>query len=119
MRKTLTFLAATTAITAGIGLPAWSAMRAETQADSLSAPFGAGIGDARLIRVSGDDDDDDEYAVRSRNDDDEEDDDDCEEEEEDGTAACAELVNPAPAGTTAPPQNGLFGDGPPPQVQMK
>ena len=26
--------------------------------------------------------------------------------------------NPAPAGTVAPPQNGLFGNGAPPQVQV-
>ena len=114
MRKTLTFLAATTAITAGIGLPAWSAMRADTPADSLSAPFAARTSDAGLILVSGDDDDDDDHAERSR---DREDDDDC--EDDDGNAPCSGLANSAPAGTTAPPQNGLFGDGPPPQVQLK
>jgi hypothetical protein len=27
--------------------------------------------------------------------------------------------NPAPAGSVAPPQNGLFGNGAPPQVQVK
>ncbi|WP_347309686.1 PepSY domain-containing protein [Defluviimonas sp. SAOS-178_SWC] len=35
-------------------------------------------------------------------------------EEKDGKRA----RNPAPAGTVAPPQNGLFGNGAPPQVQV-
>ncbi|MCF7701574.1 hypothetical protein [Loktanella sp. M215] len=99
MRKTLTFLAATTAITAGIGLPAWSAMRADTPANSLSAPLTARTSEAKLILVSGNDDNDDDTAIRSR---DREEDDDC--EEEDGSTACSGtacsgLANPAPAGT--------------------
>ena len=35
------------------------------------------------------------------------------------TTRVAASGNPAPAGTVAPPQNGLFGNGAPPQVQVK
>lgn len=45
MRQPLTFLTATTAITADIGHAARSAMRAETRFDNLSASLG--MGDAR------------------------------------------------------------------------
>ena len=41
------------------------------------------------------------------------DDDDDDDDERNGSAR-----NPAPAGTVTPPQNGLFGNGAPPQVQM-
>ena len=34
------------------------------------------------------------------------------------TNAVAAPANPAPAGAVAPPQNGLFGNGAPPQVQV-
>ncbi len=34
------------------------------------------------------------------------------------TTAAVGAGNPAPAGTVAPPQNGLFGNGAPPQVQV-
>ncbi len=122
MRKTLTFLAATTAITAGIGLPAWSAVRASMDQDSL--PIAAAIGSEpramSLIFVSGNDDDDDEgersRGSRTSDDDDEEDDDDY--DDDDGDATCTGVGNPAPAGTMAPPQNGLFGNGAPPQAQV-
>lgn len=101
MKKTLTLLFASTALTAAIGVPAWSAMHVPESEGlrSLAALVDEGHQELPLVLVSGDDDDDDE----------EEDDDD----DDRGGAR-----NPAPAGTVAPPQNGLFGTGTPPQVKV-
>ena len=126
MRKILTLLVASTALTAAIGVPAWSAIRsaADGSPRPLAAPSEDGAqampfvlasdddGDDHGDRGSsgrGDDDDDDE-------DDDDEDDDDEDEDEDGGSRRGAS--NPAPAGTVPPPQNGLFGNGAPPQVQV-
>ncbi len=122
MKKTLTLLVASTALTAAIGVPAWSAMQAP--ADGVLRPVAALFDDAPqampLVLASDDDDDDDDAGGTARGaatttmttmtmtDDDDDDDDDCR-----GGAR-----NPAPAGTVAPPQNGLFGNGAPPQVQV-
>ncbi len=61
MRKTLALLVASTALTATIGLPAWSAMNAP--ADMAAQPFTAVLADGSqplpLVLVSDDDDDDD------------------------------------------------------------
>lgn len=110
MSKTLTLLFATTALTAAIGLPAWSAM--------LTPAPGIGTAPAATVIGSGEsqpqlwlvDDDDDEHGDGRRGDD--EDDDDC----EDG--GCGAANNPAPAGRAAPPENGLFDTGAAPQVQV-
>jgi hypothetical protein len=117
MRKTITLLATTTALVAGLGLPAFSASRAGSNEESLfSAIFT--LDDALpFFRVSSDDDDDDDSGRTRRSggdDDDGEDDDDC----EDGDSGCNSAANPAPAGTVAPPNNGLFGNGAAPKVQM-
>jgi len=103
MRKTLTLLVTSTALTAVIGTTTWSAMNAA--ADESPRPFAALYQDAAqslpLILASGDDDDDD---------------DDCDDDDDDDCRGGAR--NPAPAGTVAPPQNGLFGNGAPPQVKV-
>ncbi|NCO20731.1 MAG: hypothetical protein GW905_01670 [Rhodobacterales bacterium] len=123
MRKTLTLLVATTALTAAIGLPAWSAMH--TPANTGPAPFAAVFDDAAqtlpLILASDGDDDKDRHDRNSSrrghdDDDEEEEEDDCDAEEDDDCRSGA--GNPAPAGTVAPPQNGLFGNGTPPQVKV-
>ncbi|KJS40195.1 MAG: hypothetical protein VR71_24340 [Roseovarius sp. BRH_c41] len=107
MKKIRTLLVASTALTAAIGVPAWSAMRASEGEDlwPLAALFDEGSQALPLLRVSGDDDD--------RDDDDSDDDEDEDEDDDRGGAR-----NPAPAGTVAPPQNGLFGTGTPPQVKV-
>ncbi|KGM87853.1 hypothetical protein rosmuc_02592 [Roseovarius mucosus DSM 17069] len=104
MKKTLTLLVASTALTAAIGVPAWSTMRVSGGEGlwPLAAHFDEGTQALPLVRVSDDDDDDD----RDDRDDDDDDDD-------RGGAR-----NPAPAGTVAPPQNGLFGTGTAPQVKV-
>ncbi len=123
MRKTLTRLVASTALTAVIGTTAWSAMHAAP--DGSSRPFAAIFADSAqalpLILASNDDDDRRwrETSRRSHDDDDDDDhddDDDCDDDVDDDCRGGAR--NPAPAGTVAPPQNGLFGNGAPPQVQV-
>ncbi len=119
MKKTLTLLAATAALTAAVAAPVWSAMRT---GNSPVRPFAAilefGQDAMPLFLASGDDDDDHAYRSGSRHDDDDRgceygsdeshDDDDC-----GGSAGKA-----APDGTTPPPQNGLFGNGTPPVVEI-
>ena len=122
LTKTLTLLAASTALTAALGLPAWSAMHSPAQtgaASSISSLIAGDEATAKLILVEGDeeDDDDDEGGRKNRrSDDDDDDEDECDDDDDDGcgTAAAA----PAPAGSIAPPQNGLFGTGTP-QVKVK
>lgn len=132
MRKTLTLLAASTALTAVIGMPAWSAVSARS--DASPPPFAAMADSAAqpqpLVvasddadendgsgRQTGDDGDDDDES--DRDDDGDDDDDDCDENDVDEDDDChGGTQNPAPAGTVAPPQNGLFGNGTPPQVKV-
>jgi hypothetical protein len=119
MKKTLTILVATTALSTAIGIPAWSAIQApegeghrplaalfEGDSQTLPLVLASDDDDRRWWKGArrGHDDDDDEY----------EDDDDDEDDDDRGGAR-----NPAPVGTVAPPQNGLFGNGAPPQVKTK
>lgn len=120
MKKTLTLLVASTALTAAIGVPAWSAMQAP--ADGVLRPIAALFDDssrAMPLVLASDDDDDDRWRDGSRrgHDDDDDDDDDCDDDDDDDDCRGG-ARNPAPAGTVAPPQNGLFGNGAPPQVQV-
>ena len=119
MTKTLTLLVASTALTVAVGLPAWSAMHVPAQSSSVSPPsmlLSAVDQNNLLILIDDDDDDDDEGGSASRRQsDDDDDDDECDEDE----GSCgANTASPAPAGSVAPPQNGLFGSGTP-QVQVK
>lgn len=81
----------------------------------VAALFDGASQDMPLILAS-DDDDDDRWRDGSRrgHDDDEYDD----EDDDDDDDCRGGARNPAPAGTVAPPQNGLFGNGAPPQVQV-
>lgn len=122
MKKTLTLLVASTALTAAIGVPAWSAM--QSFADEGLRPSAAlfdGRPQAMPLVLASDDDDDDDHGWRegSRRGHDDDDDDDDESDDDDDDDDCrGGASNPAPAGTVAPPQNGLFGNGAPPQVQV-
>ncbi len=119
MRKTLTLLVASTALTAAVGMPAWSAMHAPADGSHLpfTALFEEGEQTMPLVLASDDDDDDRSWRDGSRRGDDDDDDDDCEDDDDDDDCRGG-ASNPAPAGTVAPPQNGLFGNGAPPQVQV-
>ncbi len=119
MKKTLTLLVASTALTAAIGGVAWSAMQA--RADECLRPFAAlfDVGPPTMpLVLASDDDGDARLWRRGHDDDDSDDDDDDEDDDDDDDDADRRGGNPAPAGTVAPPQNGLFGNGAPPQVQV-
>jgi len=124
MKTTLILLVSSTALAAVIGLPAWSSMRAPTgdHAQPVAISFDVIQNRLPFLFVSdddddhrrttryGDDDDDDDHGRRH-----DDDDDDCDDDDDNG---CNRAGNPAPAGTVAPPQNGLFGNGAAPQVQV-
>lgn len=112
MKSALALLLAGSALVAAFGVPSLAAMRGTR--DALAPSFaraGNANYDIRLIKVSDahDDDDDDRRAGHERDDQDGDDDDDDDEDRD--TRA---RISPAPAGTVAPPANGLFGNGAPP-----
>lgn len=119
MKITLAILLASTALAVGAGIPTWSAMqRFEHSAKSFQ--------DNPFIRLAGDDDDGDRESGRSYWSDEDghrvgHDDDDYggsdDDENDDGSPGAAS-ASPAPAGTVAPPANGLFGSGAMPKVKV-
>lgn len=117
MKKTLTLLVASSALTAAIGVPVWSAVQAP--ADDSQWPIAALFDDASQampLVLASDDDDDDRWRDGSRRGHDDEDDD-CDDDDDDDDCQGG-ARNSAPAGTVAPPQNGLFGTGAPPQARV-
>ena len=114
MKTTLTLLAATTALGALISIPAIGATRTpDADASRGAVSTSADTGQDRMIVLASGDDDDDEHRGGSPSGDDD-DDDDCDDDDDDD-GGCRAGVNPAPAGTVAPPANGLFGNGVAPQ----
>ncbi|GLK74559.1 hypothetical protein KHC23_04720 [Ancylobacter dichloromethanicus] len=110
MKKTFAILFASTALTAGIGIPAWSAMHDTGRFGGLrDAVLDAGR-DVGAMLVSDDDDDDHDRGRQRGGDDDEDDDDD--------DARGGSVSAPVPAGSVAPPNNGLFGNGAAPKAQV-
>lgn len=124
MRKTLTLLLASTALTAAIGIPAWSAMRRSVDGSLWSRPalLEESALAGPLVLVGGDEQNEKQRARKSsqhgHDDGDEEDEDDDEDEDEDEDGNRNGAGNPAPAGSVAPPQNGLFGNGAAPRAQV-
>ncbi|MDF2810234.1 MAG: hypothetical protein K0S56_1265 [Microvirga sp.] len=114
MRKTLAILFASTALTAGIGFPAWSAMHEAARFEGLrDAVLDAGR-DLGVVLASDDDDDRDHGRQLRRGDDDDE----VDEDDDDDDTRGGNVSAPAPAGSVAPPNNGLFGNGAAPKAQM-
>ena len=115
--KTLTLLIASAALTAVLGLPAWSALHKVVEgsaATSLSSLFGSDQNAGLTIIAEGDDHETD-GAAAAGNSSSGEDGDSCEE----GEGNCGSAANPPPAaGSVPPPQNGLFGTAPA-KVQVK
>lgn len=117
MKKTFVVLLASTALIAGIGLPAWSAMHGaglfEGPRDRALAAF-RDVGASSTL-VSDDDGEgrDHERRLHRGNDGDHEGD-----EGDDDDSDGGNVLDPAPAGSVAPPNNGLFGTGAAPRVQM-
>ena len=120
MTKTLTLIFASTALTAALGLPAWSALHtpAQTAAVSpLSNLLASGDDSRPLVLVDDDEDEDGGASVNRRaSGESEDDEDECDDDE--GSCGSASAAQPAPAGSVPPPQNGLFGTGTP-QVKVK
>ena len=127
MSKILSLLLASAALTAGLGVPAWSAMHLPQQGEAvktMTAVFGStDTTDATDLLVLVDDDDDEDEdedgnVTRGTSNDDDDDDDaeDC--DDDDGSCGGSAAIQAAPAGTVTPPQNGLFGTAPA-QVQVK
>jgi hypothetical protein len=108
MKSTLAVLLASVAVLGALGLPALSALNSNSVGTATSTAPDSG-GGAMLLA---DNDDERRKAARHDHDDDDDDDDDEEDERRHRPANA-----PAPAGTVAPPANGLFGNSAPPQVR--
>jgi len=116
MKKTISILLASTALIAVIGIPAWSAMHGAGQLEGRrNTALGAfrALG-ASPVLVSDDDGESRDHERRLRRGGDDHDEDDDEDDDDDGGSASG----PAPAGSVAPPNNGLFGTGATPKVQV-
>jgi len=128
MKRIMTLLIASTALTAAVGVSARGAAQAPTDGAQrgIAALFDEGPQALPLILASGDDDDDRGWwngRRRGHDDDDDDDDnhdhaDDDDDDDDDDDERRGGARNPAPAGTVAPPQNGLFGTGAAPKVKM-
>ena len=120
MKKTLTILLASAALTTIVGLPALAAISSSdgTGSHALPAVFERLANTPLPMQVA---DSDEHHGAWGHDDEDDDDDhgyghDDEDDDCEDDMATCVSGANPAPAGTTAPPQNGLFANGTPPTV---
>jgi hypothetical protein len=122
MSKILSLLLASAALTAGLGVPAWSAMHLPQQGEAvktMTAVFGSTDTADLLVLVDDDDDDDEDEdgnKTRGASNDDDDDAEDC--DDDDGSCGAVTANQAVPAGKVAPPQNGLFDTGTP-QVQVK
>lgn len=125
MKTTLSLLAASTAVSLAIALPAWSAMTGPATVP-VPALFEVNGDTLPLVRtsMSGQSTDQGKYEEGEEGEYDEDEDEEEEEyEDEDeydeGEYGAKAMMDPAPAGTVQPPQNGLFGNGAAPKVEMK
>ncbi|WP_297977232.1 hypothetical protein [uncultured Amaricoccus sp.] len=117
MKKAVALLIATTALTATTGVLAWSLVH-DGGRDSVDA-FANRSEMLPLVFASDDDDRDHRRRPRHEHDDDDDDDDDDDHDTNDDRPRDSRKPAPAaPTGPIAPPQNGLFGNGAPPQVQV-
>lgn len=109
MKRASVLFAATTALTAAVGLSAWSAARAPSFAGhGIVADLFRDGAERLSFRVVSDDDDRGRrrHARHHRGDDDDDDD-----------HGSRGRIDPAAAGNATPPANGLFGDGAGPRVR--
>lgn len=118
MKPTAFLFYTSTALSIVLGLPAFAVMPSSDLCGNSVCAVALDGADAAapVIRVSGDDDDDEGGWLRIGDDDDDEDEEDDDDEDcDDDDGACGgAAANPAPAGSTTPPANGLFGNGKPP-----
>ncbi len=106
MTKTLTLLTATAATVLALGVPALAALSTD------GAPRTAGAPQATALRLAEADDEGGGW-FRAAGRDHDEDEGACDDDE----GGCGAAPAAAPAGTVAPPKNGLFAPGAAPQVQ--
>ncbi len=123
MKTTSAILLASTALTLGFAIPAWSVMHDAPQSQaSRHATEDSSSGSAHSLLVSDDGrSDDDEGRRMSRSEDDDDDDDDSDEEDDDdgeGQGSTGAAAGPAQTGTVIPPNNGLFGNGAAPKIKV-
>ena len=118
MKRTFAILFASTALAAGIGLPAWSAVQGALRVDQPRPAAFVGFPEtgSMPVLVSDDDDGNRQHGRRLRHGGDDDDHDEGDGEDDDPHSGNA--AGPAPAGSVAPPQNGLFGSGAAPKVQV-
>ena len=120
MKKTLAILLASAALTTAVGLPALAAIGASDGAahTAIATILGQRTNAPPVMQVADSDDDDHAYGDEHGYEDDDCDEDHGYADDDDGMASCASGANPAPAGTAAPPQNGLFANDTAPAVQV-
>lgn len=120
MKSKTTILASAAVLTVALGVPAWSAIEPSLTgaARSVSAVFDDTAKEIAGVFANDHRRDSDERehkrAKRAHHDDDSADDDDRREHRAERRRA----AEPAPASPTAPPPNGLIGNGVPPRVQI-
>jgi hypothetical protein len=117
MKTKLAILAASTALGALIAAPAIGAIKTL----DLDEPYAAISKGAETLqdgfwKLASNDDDDHDDDDDEHDDDDRDDDDDDDDDEDYGKGRGG--MNTAPAGTVAPPANGLFGTGAAPKVKV-
>ena len=111
MKKTSAILVASTALAIGAGIPAWSGMHRAEHASARTDDDG-------ILKLASDDRLDRDHGRKARSDDDDHRyGDDGHDDDDEGYGRNAS-ANPAPAGTVAPPANGLFGSGASPKVKV-
>ena len=115
--KTLTLILASAALTAAIGLPAWSALHQDGGLLAAVAPGTEASSDQSggMTIIAESDDQENEGAATIRSSGSGEHEGACEEDE----GNCGSAATAPAAGTAPPPQNGLFGSDAPAQVQIK
>lgn len=121
MKPTLAILLASTALTLGFAIPAWSVMHDGPQSQASRHATEDASGSSAHFLLASDDDrsDDDEGRRMSRSgDDDDEDEESDEEDDGEGQGSIGAAPGAAQTGTVVPPNNGLFGNGAAPKVKV-
>ena len=119
MTRMTSLLLAGIVIAAGTAAVAAVAALPEAARPTPGLAIDADAARAPLWLASGGEDDDEEGRRAGRSGDDDDDDDDDDGCDDDAGGVCAAGAGPAPAGSVAPPANGLFGSGAAPQVQVR
>lgn len=115
MRSTFAVLLATTAVVGALAIPTLGTFARDTPDGTCPAVVADGTSGPKVRLATGDDDRHRDRIRRDHHDDDDDDDDFDDDHDEDDDAP-AGRGTPAPAGTVAPPANGLFGTGAPPSA---